>query len=291
MTTDAPALDATKMEAFGGKLMSYLNGGMAALMLSVGHRTGLFDAMATMAPGTSAEIAAAAGRNERYVREWLGGMVTAGIVDYDSGRDTYCLPAEHAAMLTRAAGPNNFATYMQMVVMCADVETQVVDCFTNGGGVPYSEYPRFHEVMAEVSGCIYDAGLVDVTLPIVPGIIDRLQAGIDVADVGAGRGHAVNVMAKAFPKSRFTAIDFSADALAVGEAEAAAARSKDVAVLAADGALRRRRPRRHVQADIGPQRRAKFGFGEGTGCRRVGRSKVGSSAHSRTGAATWCANG
>jgi hypothetical protein len=222
-TTDtAPELDAAKLEAFGAKMLQILNGGMAALMVSIGHQVGLFDAMAGQPPATSSEVAARAGLDERYVREWLGAMATAGIVEYEPGRGGFRLPPEHAAMTTRAAGPDNVACFAQFIPICAGVESEVIDKFRNGGGVPYSSYPRFHEAMAEMSGAIFDAGLVSGTLPLVPGIVERLEAGIDVADVGTGRGHAVNVMAKAFPSSRFVGIDFSDEALAVGRAEAAA---------------------------------------------------------------------
>ena len=216
-------LDTTKMEAFGAKMLDILNGGMAANMISLGHRTGLLDAMGEL-PGaaTSSEIAEAAGLNERYVREWLGAMATAGVVEYEPGRGAFRLPPEHAAMMTRAAGPNNFACFAQFVPLCAGVEDELVDKFRNGGGVPYSSYPRFHEAMAEMSGAIFDAGLVEVTLPLVPGIVDQLEAGADVADVGTGSGHAVNVMAKAFPSSRFVGFDFAEEALERGRTEAAA---------------------------------------------------------------------
>ena len=236
------ALDAGRMAAFGEKMLGILNGGMAAYMISVGHRVGLFDAMAGLgAPATSSEIAGAAGLDERYVREWLGAMTTAGIVDYASGRDAYVLPPEHAAMTTRAAGPNNFASFAQFIPLCASVEDELVDKFRHGGGVPYSSYPGFHAAMAEMSGAIFDATLVDVTLPLVPGAVERLGAGILVADVGCGSGHAVNVIAKAFPRSTFVGMDFSDAALAVGRAEAeawgltnATFRTQDAAKLGGD---------------------------------------------------------
>jgi SAM-dependent methyltransferase len=192
-------------------------------MLSIGHRTGLLDTMAALPmAATSVEIAEAAGLNERYVREWLGAMATAGIVDYEPGRGAFRLPPEHAALTTRPAGPNNFASFMQMIALCSGVEDELVEKFRLGGGVPYSSYGRFHEVMAEVSGATFDAGLVDLTLPLVDGITERLQAGIDVADVATGSGHAVNVMARAFPRSRFVGYDLADQALERGRAEAAA---------------------------------------------------------------------
>lgn len=112
----------------------------------------------------------------------------------------------------------------------------MIDKFRNGGGVPYSSYPRFHEAMREISGATFDATLIDVTLPLVPGAIELLAAGIRVADVGAGSGHAINVMAKAFPTSNFVAIDFSEEALSVGRAEAAEWGLANTTFVAADAA-------------------------------------------------------
>src|SRR5262249_10826001 len=148
-------LDQQKVEAFGARMTGFLNGAAAALMLSIGHRVGLLDSMAALPPATSEEIAAAAGLNERYVREWLGAMVTAGVVSYDSGQGTYVLPPEHAALTSRAAGPNNYASFMQLIPLIAAVEDEVVDKFRDGGGVPYSSYARFQEVMADTSGGMY----------------------------------------------------------------------------------------------------------------------------------------
>jgi hypothetical protein len=70
------------------------------------------------------------------------------------------------------------------------VEDQIVECFRHGGGVPYSAYPKFHAVITEDSCAVHDAALIDTILPVVPGILDRLQQGIDVVDIGCGSGHA-----------------------------------------------------------------------------------------------------
>lgn len=218
MTTQT--MDPAKAEAFAGQMMGHLNGGMIALLVSVGHRTGLFDKMATMPPSNSQEIARATGLNERYVREWLGGLTAARIVEHDATRGTYWLPAEHAASITRAAGPGNLAILTQFVSLMGNVEDKVVESFQKGGGVPYSAFPKFQELMAGMSGQIFDATLLDVTLPLVDGLPDRLRAGIDVADVGCGAGHAINLMAKAYPNSRFTGFDFSDEGLGRGRAEA-----------------------------------------------------------------------
>jgi SAM-dependent methyltransferase len=213
-------LDTGRAEAFAGRVLEVVNDGMLALMMSVGHRTGLFDVMAGLEAADAAAIARASGLQERYVREWLGAMVTGGIVALDGG--LFRLPPEHAASVTRAAGPGNLASYTQFIAMLGGVEAAVVDCFTHGGGVPYSEYPEFQRLMAEDSGMIFDATLLDVVLPLVPGLPDRLREGIDVADVGCGSGHAINLMAAAYPESRFVGFDISAEGVAAGAAESAA---------------------------------------------------------------------
>lgn len=213
------ALEST--EEFTERITAAIDGASLTLLLSIGHQTGLLDTMAGLAPATSTQIAEAARLNERYVREWLAGMTTGRVVDYDPDAATYSLPAQRAAVLTRAAGPDNLALVTLLVPVLAEVEQKIIGCFRAGGGLPYSEFPRFHELMAEQSGVVYDTALVDVVLPLVDGLVQRLQSGADVADFGCGSGHAINVMAQAFPASRFTGIDFSEQAIATGVREAA----------------------------------------------------------------------
>lgn len=213
------ALETT--EEFTERITAAIDGASLTLLLSIGHQTGLLDTMAGQAPATSEQIAEAAGLNERYVREWLAGMTTGRVVDYDPDTATYSLPAQRAKVLTRAAGPDNLALVTLLVPVLAEVEQKIIGCFRAGGGLPYSEFPRFHALMAEQSGVVYDTALVDVVLPLVDGLVERLRSGADVADFGCGSGHAINVMAQAFPASRFTGIDFSEQAIATGIAEAA----------------------------------------------------------------------
>ena len=212
--------DRTKAEAFAGRMIDILNNGALAVMISIGHRTELFDTMAELPPSTSQEIALAAGLNERYVREWLGAMVTGRFVDYNSTDKTYSLPPEYAAFLTRNATADNIATTAQFIPLLGSVEEQIIDCFYKGGGVPYSEYKRFHAVMAEDSGQSTVSVLLDGILPLIPQLTEALQQGIDVLDVGCGSGRALNKMAATFPNSRFTGYDFSGEAIANANAEA-----------------------------------------------------------------------
>lgn len=210
----------TRLEAFADRLVSILNGGALGLMIGVGHRTRLFDVMAELPPSTSEQIAVAAGLNERYVREWLGAMVAGRIVNYDAVEELYELPAEHAALLTRAAVPTNFAATMQWFAVLASVEDQIVECFRQGGGVDYQAFRRFHEVMAEESAQTVVAALTDHILPLATGLQTSLERGIDVLDIGCGSGRAACRLAAEFPHSRFVGYDLCADAVTAARSEA-----------------------------------------------------------------------
>lgn len=229
-----PAFDQAKSDAFAGSLLDVINHGALSLMVSIGHRSGLFDAMSALPPSTTAEIAARAGLNERYVREWLGAMATGRVVEVDGETQRYRLPAEHAAFLTRAAGANNLAVFTQYVALLGGVEDDVLECFRHGGGVPYSRYPRFHEVMAEDSGQSVLSSLESHILPLVPGLVDRLSSGIRMLDVGCGRGLILGRLASMFPASRFVGIDFSEEAIAFARRQAEAAGATNAEFLVAD---------------------------------------------------------
>ncbi len=223
MDTGFPAAgiaEAAQIEAFQARFTEMLNAGGALLMISIGHRTGLFDRMAGLDPSTCERIAGTAGLNERYVREWLGAMTAAKIVTHDSAAGTYALPAAHAACLTRAAAPDNLAMFGQYMGVLGAVEDDIVECFRSGGGVPYARYRRFHEVMAEESGQTVLPALVDHILPLVPGLVARLEAGIRVLDLGCGRGQALLLMAERFPNSRFEGYDLSWEAVAFAARDA-----------------------------------------------------------------------
>jgi 2-polyprenyl-3-methyl-5-hydroxy-6-metoxy-1,4-benzoquinol methylase len=228
------SLNQQKLETFGERLTGMLNEGSLAHMLSIGHRTGLFDRLAILPPATSCQIAEAAGLNERYVREWLNALTVGDILTYDPEQETYHLPAEHAQLLTRTAGADNMALYMQHVSSFGAVESQIVACFQNGGGVPYEAYERFHEIMAEDSGVNVVAALIDQILPLVPGLIDRLTAGIQVLDIGCGRGRAIHKMAQAFPNSQFYGYDLSEEAIGFAQQETAVLGLQNVSFMVQD---------------------------------------------------------
>lgn len=221
-TSTKELFDTSKAEEFAGRMLNILNDSALGLMTSLGHRTGLFNAMASLAPSTSAQIAKVAGLNERYVREWLAAMVTGNVIEYDPADQTYWLPYEYAASLTSASATGNMAATLQFISMLGSVEDKIVDCFRNGGGVPYSAFPRFQEVMAEESSQTVAAALIDSILPLAPGLVDLLRAGAEVLDVGCGSGRAINLLAEAFPNSKFTGYDLSYEGIIAARADAKA---------------------------------------------------------------------
>jgi ubiquinone/menaquinone biosynthesis C-methylase UbiE len=229
-----PEIDSKKAEAFGGRLLRALNDGALCLMIAVGHRVGLFDTMRELPPSTSDEIARRSGLNERYVREWLGAMVTGRVIEVDPDSSRFSLPAEHAAFLTRAAGADNIAVFAQYISLLGSVEDEIVACFKNGGGVPYAKFPRFHDVMAEDSGQSVLSSLESHIVPLVPGLAEQLAGGIKMLDVGCGRGRIMNRLAELYPKSRFTGIDLSSEAVLGAWQDAAEKKLRNVEFIVSD---------------------------------------------------------
>jgi 2-polyprenyl-3-methyl-5-hydroxy-6-metoxy-1,4-benzoquinol methylase len=226
--------DVAKAEAFAERLLDTLNLGAACLMISLGHRTGLFDALRDLPPATSGEIAARAGLNERYVREWLGAMATARVLEVEPGAERFRLPPEHAAVLTRAAAADNMAVFAQYIGLLGGVEDDIVECFRHGGGVPYERFPRFHAVMEEDSGQSVLSSLESHVLPLVPDLTRSLERGVRVLDVGCGRGRIVTRLAGLYPRSRFTGMDLSTEAVGFAREQAAAKSLHNVDFLVRD---------------------------------------------------------
>ncbi|MEQ9641490.1 MAG: class I SAM-dependent methyltransferase [Alphaproteobacteria bacterium] len=231
------ALDNATTENFADRLLDILNAGALSLMVSIGHRSGLFDAMAAMPPADCEEIARCAGLDERYVREWLAAMVTGRIVTYHAGTETYYLPPAHAASLTRLSSPDNLAVMAQAVPFLGGLEDRILKCFKTGRGLTYDAYtPRFHQIMAEDSAQTVVAVLHEMILPLVPGLVARLRRGIDVLDIGCGAGRALIAMAEAFPLSRFFGYELCAEAVRQARMEIADRRLSNISVMRQDAA-------------------------------------------------------
>lgn len=216
------------MKPFSEKLNEILNYGALNLAIGIGYRLRIFDALESLNRSvTAAELAAETKLNERYLKEWLGIMVTGEIVELSistSGEDLYFLPAEHARVLTRKAGNDNMGVYAQEIPMLTACAMEaVVSGFQTGQGVPFSNYPDFQNFMAELSDAKQKSILVDYFLPSIEQgrLVERLNSGISVCDLGCGQGVAVLLMAMAFPNSRFVGIDNHALAISVARKSAA----------------------------------------------------------------------
>jgi ubiquinone/menaquinone biosynthesis C-methylase UbiE len=211
-------MDAT--HEFGAKLLQIYTGAMLTNLINIGYRTGLFEAAAA-GPGTIEELSTRSGLHERYVREWLGAMTTCGIFDHDERSGQFALPAARVALLTgdRAA---NAAPLSGMIVHMSKHVPALAHCFEHGGGVGYDAFrPEFTECLDDVWRRIFDEHLIAGFLGRVDGLDARLRAGIRVLDLGCGTGHAINVMASAYPASSFVGFDIAEDAIEAGQREAA----------------------------------------------------------------------
>lgn len=222
-THSRTAFDEKAAEVFAGRVATILDDGAIAVMMALGHRAGLFAAMADAPPSTSSAIAERADLAERYVREWLAAMTVGRIVTYDLQAGTYTLPAEHAACLVDGAPLGNFAIYAQHVALLGAVQDRVLRCLRTGEGTAYGDYPCFHQIMAEDSAQTVGGALFDAVLPLAEGLVDRLEQGIDVLDAGCGRGGVLIALAERFPRSRFVGYDLGSDAIAFARERAEAA--------------------------------------------------------------------
>jgi SAM-dependent methyltransferase len=228
--------DRTRAKAFGQLMVRHLEGASVVLMIEVGRRVGLFEAMAGQPGRTSDEIAARAGLSERYVREWLGAMVCGGLVDHDAAAATYRLPPEHAAMLTGSSS-RNLTTMAAMFPLLSRVVPEVAEAFRTGAGVPYSAYqPEFTGLMDARSRPRYDEHLLKTYLALPEGLLQRLESGLRAADIGCGTGYCLTLMAERFPASRFVGYDVSDAAIAEARTAAAARGLANVEFVAEDAA-------------------------------------------------------
>jgi SAM-dependent methyltransferase len=219
-----PPYDPAKAEAFGGRLVGDFAGMAVTLMAAVGDRLGLFKVLAAQGPATSAELAERAGVQERYAREWLRALATAGYLTYDPPSERFALPPEHAPFLAEEGGPLFFGGACQGWLALTGVLDGVLQAFRGGGGVPYEAYPAgFWEGTERMTAPWFDHLLVQQWLPALPPVQAALQGGAAVADVGCGHGRALLQLAQAFPASRFVGYDVHGPSVDRARANAAAA--------------------------------------------------------------------
>jgi 2-polyprenyl-3-methyl-5-hydroxy-6-metoxy-1,4-benzoquinol methylase len=178
------------------------------VLASIGDRLGLFQDLKAHGPATSTELAARTGINERYAREWLHGMASAGYLEYDPASGSFVLPPEHAPALADEGGPFFFGGVDQMLIGMVKPLEQLIEAFRHGGGVPQSAYDDdMWDGMERFTAGWFNNLLVQEWIPAMPEVRAKLEHGTDVADIGCGRGQALIKLAQAFPNSRYVGYD------------------------------------------------------------------------------------
>ena len=214
-------------KSFSEKMIDILNFGALNLAMAIGYRTGLFDVMdAFDTPQSIKAIANQANLNARYIKEWLGVMVSGEIVELsigECGDNRFYLPKAHGDFISRRAGNSNLGVYTQEIPLLTSCAMEaVIEGFITGDGVAYNRYPKFQAFMSQLADAKHRQVLVDKFLPSVDDgrLMGRLQSGIRVCDLGCAEGLALMLMAKAFPNSSFVGIDISQEAIETARSDA-----------------------------------------------------------------------
>jgi SAM-dependent methyltransferase len=201
-------VDAARQEEFVHKVLDHTSGTMTTLLAVIGDRLGLFKNLADQGPATPRELASRMSLNERYIREWLGGMAAAGYVEYESSTRRFTLPPDHFAPLAQEGGPLFFGGVYQMFLALTNVLDPVTEAFRRGGGVAQAAYRAdMWDGIERFSAGWFENFLLQQWIPAMPDVQVRLERGADVADVGCGRGRALIKLAQAFPRSRYIGYD------------------------------------------------------------------------------------
>lgn len=207
-------MDKHRVKAFTEQVFRDMSGAMSAGLAYVGVRTGLFRAMADKGPLSLSQVVEASGLEPRYVEEWLHGMTCAGYLEYESDRQTYRLPDEHAHLLA-SDGTDHFAGGLyHMVPALLGVAPQVAECFETGGGVPFEAYGEEGiRALDLINRGNYENRLVDYWLTKLPDVVRKLETGARVLDVGCGVGRVSLSLARAFPRSEYLGVDLHLDSI------------------------------------------------------------------------------
>ena len=207
-STDIPAIDEARLEAFVGQAVVDMGAAISGLLLHIGDRLGLYKAMAGAGPVTSSTLAQRTGTTERYVREWLGNQAAGGYVIYNPADSTYELPAEQAMVVANEDSPVFLGGAFEAIASCYADHDVFVDAFRTGAGVGWAEHDdRLFSGVVRLFRPGYAAHLVCEWLPALDGVAEKLRAGASVADVGCGLGASTVIMAQAFERSTFAGFD------------------------------------------------------------------------------------
>ncbi len=210
-----------KIEQFAGRVVTDLAAAMAGVMTNLGHKLGLYRAMAESGPINSDELARRTATNERSVREWLNGQVAGGYLLFDAHTSQYFLPPEHAFVLANPDSPAFLPPAFDVAASLWHDEDQILAAFRSGKGVGWHEHNcRLFTGTETFFRNGYRAHLTQTWIPSLNGVQEQLVKGGHVADVGCGHGASVILMAQAFPKSKFVGIDYHESSIVVARERA-----------------------------------------------------------------------
>jgi SAM-dependent methyltransferase len=205
---NARVIDKTKLESFLLRAIGDLSAGYGGVMVSLGSKLGLYQAMSGAGPISARELARRTGCGERYVNEWLNAQAAGGYVVYHAVSETYELTPEQAMVLADEESPVFLPHAWQVPASMWFDEEKAIQAFRTGQGVPWGEHDgRLHCGVAAFYRNTYRGSLLTEWLPALDGVVEQLERGIEVADVGCGYGHSTVLMAEAFPKSHFYGFD------------------------------------------------------------------------------------
>ena len=220
MQTDTAALqspppDTDKLNALLGRMVGDLGAIATGALVVLGDRLGLYQAMKSGEKVSPAELGRRTGTRERYVREWLSGQAAAGYVSYDEASNLFWLTPEQVAVFADEQSPAAMAGAFEVLSSFWLDEPKVAEAFRSGGGLPWHDHSKcLFSGTERFFRPGYNANLVEGWLPALDGVVEKLERGAQVADVGCGHGASTIVMAKAFPNTHFTGFDYHAPSIA-----------------------------------------------------------------------------
>lgn len=213
-------MDRAKVESFLEAFVGFTSGATTLGLLAVADRSGLSAYLGEYPTGTIEEIAEGAELEPRYVEEIMSGLAAAGVVEYQTDTETFTLPPEHALFVSSELSPYFMGGWLDMVPSVMAQIDGVARATVHGGGVGFEEFANIVGGIDRGNGPSQRVFLTTRWLAAVPGLVERLEEGIAVADVGCGAGTAALVMATAYPASRVTGFDVSGDSIAIARARA-----------------------------------------------------------------------